>query len=842
MNERRNQKSWVVLAVLSVLIGTGSAWAGELHVPSEYGTIQAAIDAAVNGDTVIVADGVYTGFGNRDIDFCGLAITVRSENGPNNCIVDCNGTETETHHGFYFHNSEGTNSVLDGFTVTNGYAYHGGGIRCEASSPTIRNCVLTKNTATAGGGFYCGHSVSNIIGCTITGNVAREGGGMCAYECLEQFTLMNCVFYGNSARYAGGMDNCDSYTALVNCTFSKNTATHSVGGIGNGQPTLTNCILWNNTSPQIDVYRPLTTITYSNIQGGWSGEGNIDADPLFVNADGNDFHLLPTSPCIDAGMDAGVYTDIEGNVRAYDYPGVDNNGELPEFDIGAYEAFESLVLVGLEIVGPNEVAEDFQAQYSAIAHYDIGSPKDVTDLADWSVEPNDIASIDAGLLETEEIDKPQDVTITAEYTEGENTEVAQKEVSVLAICPSGYALDFDGVDDYVEVDDAHSLDGMKALTLMAWVKTPGKTGTLDDNGFVINKYIHGGTKIDNSYDLGVNAAGDVRFQYNTGHEYVIKVSSGTVIDNLWHHIVGVYTGTEGSIYIDGVKVSLSRDDPDPGGPVNNTTELVLIGCVKSIFYDRTAFFDGLIDEVAIYNRALSAEEIWGLMHTRPEAGEPNLVAYWDFDEGEGQVAGDSAGDNDGTLGSTDGVDDSDPAWVDSVPPVGICMPVAVDIKPGSCPNPLNLASRGVLPAAVLGTEDFDVNTIDAASIFLEGVPAIRSSLEDVATALSDGNECECTTAGPDGYTDLTVKFNTQALVDELLKTEDGLVKDQMLPLTLRASLSDGTAIQGTDCVVLVGNVPRYLLVRGSDINGDGVVNLLDLAELAGYWLESSEAE
>ncbi|MHC4625240.1 MAG: hypothetical protein ACYS4W_15200, partial [Planctomycetota bacterium] len=94
--------------------------------------------------------------------------------------------------------------------------------------------------------------------------------------------------------------------------------------------------------------------------------------------------------------------------------------------------------------------------------------------------------------------------------------------------------------------------------------------------------------------------------------------------------------------------------------------------------------------------------------------------------------------------------------------------VAVDIKPGSCPNPFNLASKGVTPVAILGTEDFDVNDIDPASVELAGVGAIRSACEDVATPVMDGNECDCSWEGPDGYMDLTLKFKTQQLVTAIV--------------------------------------------------------------------------
>ncbi|GAI48911.1 unnamed protein product, partial [marine sediment metagenome] len=134
-----------------------------IHVPGDFLTIRAAIDEVWHGDTVIVADGTYTGVGNRDIDFQGGAITVRSENGPNNCIIDCNGAPNEPHCGFYFHSGEGPSSVLSGFTIINGYGQLtyigygyvtcGGGIYCHDSSPLIENCIIRDNDANFGGGM-----------------------------------------------------------------------------------------------------------------------------------------------------------------------------------------------------------------------------------------------------------------------------------------------------------------------------------------------------------------------------------------------------------------------------------------------------------------------------------------------------------------------------------------------------------------------------------------------------------------------------------------------------------------------------------------------------------------
>ena len=121
--------------------------------------------------------------------------------------------------------------------------------------------------------------------------------------------------------------------------------------------------------------------------------------------------------------------------------------------------------------------------------------------------------------------------------------------------------------------------------------------------------------------------------------------------------------------------------------------------------------------------------------------------------------------------------------------------VEIDIKPGSCPNPLNTKSKGVLPVAILGTEEFDVTQINPATIQLEGVSPLRWNLEDVATPF-DGEPCECHELGGDGWFDLTLKFRTQDIVAMLGDVNDG---DEVV-LTLTGELYGGTPIEGQDCV------------------------------------------
>ncbi len=129
--------------------------------------------------------------------------------------------------------------------------------------------------------------------------------------------------------------------------------------------------------------------------------------------------------------------------------------------------------------------------------------------------------------------------------------------------------------------------------------------------------------------------------------------------------------------------------------------------------------------------------------------------------------------------------------------------VPVDMKPQSCPSPLNVKSRGVLPVTILGTADLDVTQVDPASVELEGVAPLRWGLEDVATPFEPfiGKEdaLDCNDGGPDGLVELTLKFDTQAVVDALGDVNHG----DLRVVTLRGQLWDGTLIVGEDVVVIL---------------------------------------
>jgi parallel beta-helix repeat protein len=351
----------IMMTVFSIfLLWHGNAFGKTLHVPGDYSLIQAAIASASNGDTVLVGDGTYKGPGNSNLDLMGKAILLKSENGPEKCIIDGQGSSR----GFYFKNNEGTDTVVSGFTIINGYAPLGGGIYCHGASPTIIQCRIIDNTADfggggiacagassptitgceisenrsdfgGGGGIFIHESTPAITACTITGNRGDKGGGI---HCLKSSPTINrCRIQSNTADLGGGGIICETHSSpsIINSLITENVAHFGGGGIycrnfssptiihctisnnrvelwngvnwGGGilsvtssSPTMTNSIVWGNAPNQwirIDSSTPL--VTYSDVQSGFSGVGNIDSNPLFVGE--KDYQLAINSPCIDKG-------------------------------------------------------------------------------------------------------------------------------------------------------------------------------------------------------------------------------------------------------------------------------------------------------------------------------------------------------------------------------------------------------------------------------------------------------------------------------------------------------------------------------------------------------------
>jgi parallel beta-helix repeat protein len=179
----------------------------------------------------------------------------------------------------------------------------GGAVFCYYSSPTITDNTIRRNIAVGqGGGICCRYSNASISNNTIAHNSAvRYGGGICCFYSAPP--IANNTISGNSVDYQGGGIFCGlSNPAITNNTISGNSADKG-GGVwcGASTPIITNTILWRDTAGIDPEIRGDAIVTYCDVQGGWQGQGNINADPLFADPEQGDFHLEWGSPCIDAG-------------------------------------------------------------------------------------------------------------------------------------------------------------------------------------------------------------------------------------------------------------------------------------------------------------------------------------------------------------------------------------------------------------------------------------------------------------------------------------------------------------------------------------------------------------
>ena len=290
------------------------------------------------------------------------------------------------------------NPMLLGCEFITNKADYGGGICNWSSSPTMSNCIIKENYSIMdGAGMYnCNGANPVVTNCKFTSNTSKgNGGGMFNWNSSSDLKVTNCTFNGNCSWFNGGgmLNNCSSpmvtncmfsgniswpykggqfymggggiYNTgcyctpnLTNCTFSGNWTRYSGGGIYNAysNPTMTNCILWGNSGEQVHNEASSPTVSYNNIQDGYGGTGNIDEDPKFVrdpydggdgwgddNDDWGNLHILPGSPCIDAGdnnsVPIGVTTDLDGKPRFTNDPDTTDtgNGTPPIVDMGAYE-------------------------------------------------------------------------------------------------------------------------------------------------------------------------------------------------------------------------------------------------------------------------------------------------------------------------------------------------------------------------------------------------------------------------------------------------------------------------------------------------------------------------
>ena len=377
--------AWLALFSIQVLSNT-------ITVPVDYPTIQGAIDASINGDTILVEPGSYV----ENIDFKGKAITVESTEGPTYTLIDGGCPKNQDKGSVVtFDSGEVADSILCGFTLTNGKGtlygtyYLGGGVYCMNTSPILNNNIIEGNDTTGsnsgcGGGIFIKMSSATVTGNTIRLNKSNSGAGLNIQD--SSAVISNNKIYNNDAIYGGGgIEAGDGDTSLfINNIIAMNTANHGGGGIyfvensptvinttlyfnssANGNEikcysnvnlTIANSIIWNSFSGcsiyLYDKNGPSSlTISHSDVSGGKSavsktssctlnwGPGMIDANPMFIDPADYDFHIQYISPCSNAG-DKSI-----SQLPAYDFEGdpriVDG---IP--DMGADEFYRHLYLTG----------------------------------------------------------------------------------------------------------------------------------------------------------------------------------------------------------------------------------------------------------------------------------------------------------------------------------------------------------------------------------------------------------------------------------------------------------------------------------------------------------------
>ena len=223
----------------------------------------------------------------------------------------------------------------------------GGGMYNDTTNATVTNSTFTGNSVSGlnstGGGMYNTYGSVTVTHCTFRNNTASDGGGIGIYNSAQR--IIDCVFIANTGLstpfnggQGGGISALSSDSTVTNCTFTENTAPGG-GGINtnngsNGNMIVTNCILWNDTGGEIFNFSNSATVTYSDIQGGYAGTGNINVNPLFLQPASGNYRLQSASPCLNIGSTSAPSlpaTDLDGGPRIF--------GSAP--DLGAYEFWTS---------------------------------------------------------------------------------------------------------------------------------------------------------------------------------------------------------------------------------------------------------------------------------------------------------------------------------------------------------------------------------------------------------------------------------------------------------------------------------------------------------------------
>lgn len=247
-------KSMLALSfLLAFCFSTG--FSATIHVPNDHPTIQAAVNAAISGDMIVIAPGIWTGPGNRDINITSKLITIVSEQGPDTCIIDCQDFFTQ-YAGFTITNCA-PGVTLQGLSIVNANSNLQSAVKCDASVLTLINCIIQNNRSYTNSVVNCANSSLTFTDCLFSDNVSLKGGGAGITSCTGEIT--GCIFTSNIAEgYGGAIYFSDSSVLVSDCEITENTVFNGEYGLNGGGifvdsyndlVTIDNCLILNNSTP-----------------------------------------------------------------------------------------------------------------------------------------------------------------------------------------------------------------------------------------------------------------------------------------------------------------------------------------------------------------------------------------------------------------------------------------------------------------------------------------------------------------------------------------------------------------------------------------------------------------
>ncbi len=572
--------------------GDGLSWS------TAFNDLQYVLSASSAGDEIWVKAGTYkpTTGGDRSISFdlkAGTALyggfagneTNRDERDwVNNKTILSGDIDNDDvgvpDNGNSYHVLKGADdAIIDGFVVMGGYgdSSDGSGMLNDYVSPIVRNCMFIGNYAYFGGGIHNDHSTPQIINCIFSGNTSYKAGG--------------------------GMSNYNAAPSIVNCTFSKNVTTEFGGGIYNmsSSPGIINCIFWGNVASvagnQMAFEGGFASVNYSCIQdysndpsqgivSYWRMDDNA-ANRYVAGSNG------PPTELVTNGKFTSPSGWTFGGNWSYDMPNgeADHSGwgeDALSRDVSVTAGKKYMVIFTVKNYSFGGVAFILGGQNgterSANGTYvEVVTAINTDGLEFWGVTSY-TGSIDDVFCFC--LDDFPNTGIFYDNTGNPYTNAHDTTGEIDG------ALNFDGVDDYVEVS---GLTNPVNMTYVLWIKADSLSGGYD-------------TLLEFGNDepwFGILSTGEI-----TLYGYV--TSSRSITIGQWHHIAVTSDGSESIIYIDG--------QADAGSANTDTGTGLGIG-----YHSGDPHFDGIIDDVRIYNRALTAGEIQQLYQKAfIEAGEGNI--------------------------------------------------------------------------------------------------------------------------------------------------------------------------------------------------------------------------